>query len=168
MASASVSTRYRSASAGFLQRGLPDGHLLLLAQDCLVLVGLSQRPSAAALACAASSALAEALRAEGDAEAAAILARGEAEAEAMNTKAEAYARYNEAAVLEMLVAVLPQVAEKAAAPMAGIDKLTVVSTDGAGALPKQVTGNIVETMELLKNTTGVDLSQLPATYTGQG
>lgn len=107
------------------------------------------------------------MRAEGDAEAAAILARGEAEAEAMNKKAEAYARYNEAAVLEMLVAVLPQVAEKVAAPLAGIDKLTVVSTDGAGALPKQVTGNIVETMELLKNTTGVDLSQLLAKYTGQ-
>ena len=46
--------------------------------------------------------------------------------------------YNEAAVLQMLVEVLPQVAEKVAAPMAAIDKLTVVSTDGAGAVPKQV------------------------------
>lgn len=108
---------------------------------------------------------AEALRAEGEAEAAAILARGEAEAEAMNKKAEAYARYNDAAVLEMLVQVLPEVAEKVAAPMGAIDKLTVVSTDGAGALPKQVTGNIVETVELLKNTTGVDLTQILSKYT---
>ncbi|HHV22439.1 MAG TPA: flotillin family protein [Propionibacterium sp.] len=107
---------------------------------------------------------AEALRAEGEAEAAAILARGEAEAEAMNKRADAFARYNEAAVLQMLVDVLPQVAEKVAAPMAGIDKLTVVSTDGAGAVPKQVTDNVVQTMELIKNTTGVDLSKLLEKY----
>ncbi|WP_432559658.1 flotillin family protein [Granulicoccus sp. GXG6511] len=107
---------------------------------------------------------AEALRAEGDAEAAAILARGEAEAEAMNKRADAFARYNEAAVLQMLVDILPQVAEKVAAPMAGIDKLTVVSTDGAGAVPKQVTNNVVQTMELIKNTTGVDLSRLLEKY----
>jgi flotillin len=108
---------------------------------------------------------AEATRAEGEAEAAAILAKGEAEAEAMNKRADAFARYNEAAVLQMLVEVLPQVAEKVAAPMASIDKLTVVSTDGAGALPKQVTNNVVQTMELIKNTTGVDLSKLLEKYT---
>ncbi|MDO5683692.1 MAG: SPFH domain-containing protein [Propionibacteriaceae bacterium] len=110
---------------------------------------------------------AEALRAEGEAEAAAILARGEAEAEAMNKRAEAFARYNEAAVLQMLVEVLPQVAEKVASPMAGIDKLTVISTDGAGAVPKQVTNNVVQTMELIKNTTGVDLTKLLAKYTDE-
>ena len=107
---------------------------------------------------------AEAVRAEGEAEASAILAKGQAEAEAMDKRAEAFAHYNEAAVLQMLVEVLPQVAEKVAAPMASIDKLTVVSTDGAGAVPKQVTSNVVETMELIKNTTGVDLSKLVARY----
>lgn len=108
---------------------------------------------------------ADAVRAEGEAEAAAILARGQAEAEAMNKRADAFARYNDAAVLQMLVEVLPQVAEKVAAPMSAIDKLTVVSTDGAGAVPKQVTSNIVETMELIKNTTGVDLGRLVDKYT---
>ncbi len=107
---------------------------------------------------------ADAVRAEGEAKAAAILATGQAEAEAMNKRADAYARYNEAAVLQMLVEALPLVAEKVAAPMAGIDKLTVISTDGAGALPKQVTNNIVQTMELIKNTTGVDLSNLVSKY----
>ncbi len=110
---------------------------------------------------------AEALRAEGDAQAAAILATGEAEAEAMNKRADAYARYNEAAVLEMLVKVLPQVAREVAAPMSNIDKLTVVSTDGAGALPKQVNDNVVQTMEMLKNTTGVDLSNLLERFAGK-
>lgn len=79
---------------------------------------------------------AEALRAEGEAQAAAILATGQAEAEAMEKRAAAFAKYNEAAVLQMLVEVLPQVAREVAAPMAAIDKLTVASTDGAGALPR--------------------------------
>ncbi|WP_203566657.1 flotillin family protein [Aestuariimicrobium ganziense] len=107
---------------------------------------------------------AEAVRAEGEAKASAVLAVGEAEAAAMNKRAEAFARYNEAAVLQMLVEVLPQVAEKVAAPMAGIDKLTVISTDGASSVPKQVTNNVVQTMELIKNTTGVDLSKLLERY----
>ncbi len=111
---------------------------------------------------------ADALRAEGDAQAASILATGEAEAEAMNKKAEAYKEYNDAAVLEMLVQILPQMAAEVARPMAGIDKLTVVSTDGAGQLPKQVTSNMVETMELLKNTTGVDLANLLHKFAGEG
>ncbi|HLT61114.1 MAG TPA: SPFH domain-containing protein [Microlunatus sp.] len=108
---------------------------------------------------------AEALRAEGDAQAAAILAKGQAEAEAMDKRAAAFARYNDAAVLQMLVEVLPQVAKEVAAPMGSIDKLTVVSTDGAGAMPKQVTDGVVQTMEMLKNTTGVDLESLVRRYT---
>ncbi len=51
-----------------------------------------------------------------------------------------------------------------AAPMSSIDKLTVISTDGAGQLPKQVTSNIVQTMELMKNATGVDLEGLIQGY----
>ncbi|MGD7704646.1 flotillin family protein [Microlunatus sp. Y2014] len=110
---------------------------------------------------------AEALRAEGEAEGAAILAKGQAEADAMEKKAAAYAKYNEAAVLEMLVGVLPQVAREVAGPMSSIDKLTVVSTDGASALPKQVTDNVVQTMEMLKNTTGIDIQGLVDKYTGE-
>ena len=84
----------------------------------------------------------------------------------MNKRADAYARYNEAAVLEMLVSVLPEVAKQVAAPMASIEKLTVISTDGAGELPRQVNNNIVQVMEMLKNTTGVDLGNLVNRYTG--
>jgi flotillin len=49
-------------------------------------------------------------------------------------------------------------AEKVAAPMGSIDKLTVISTDGAAALPKQVADNVLQTMQLLQDTTGVDLA----------
>ncbi|WIY83622.1 SPFH domain-containing protein [Propionimicrobium sp. PCR01-08-3] len=109
---------------------------------------------------------AEAVRAEGDAQAAAILATGEAEAEAMNKKADAYGRYNEAAVIEMLVSVLPDIAEKVAAPMADIDKLTVISTDGAGQMPKQVTNGVTQTFQLLKDAAGIDLGKLSSKYLG--
>lgn len=108
---------------------------------------------------------AEAVRAEGEAEASAILATGQAEAEAMNKRAEAFARYNEAAVLQMLVEVLPQIAREVASPMAAIDQLTVLSTDGAAALPKQVTDNLTQTMAMLKNTTGIDIQALIQRYT---
>ncbi len=110
---------------------------------------------------------AEAVRAEGDAQAAAILAKGEAEAAAMEKKADAYGRYNQAAVLEMLVSVLPAVAREVAAPMGNIEKLTVISADGANELPKQVGQNVVQVVEMLKNTTGIDLQALAQKYTGE-
>ena len=107
---------------------------------------------------------ADAVRAEGEAHGAAILAAGQAEAEAMDKKAAAFAGYNEAAVLQMLIEVMPKVAAELARPMASIDKLTVISADGAGELPKQVTNNFVQTMELLKTTTGLDVEQLIQKY----
>lgn len=103
---------------------------------------------------------ADAVRAEGEAKAAAVAAVGAAEAEAMDKRAAAFAHYNEAAVLQMLIEVLPQVAEKVAAPMGNIDKLTVVSTDGASALPRTVNDNVLQTVEMVKNTTGIDLLEM--------
>ena len=72
----------------------------------------------------------------------------------MDKRAEAFTHYNEAAVLQMLIEVLPQIAKEVAAPIAAIDKLTVFSTDGAGAIPKQVNDNLVQTFEMLKTSTG--------------
>ncbi|MFF1919900.1 flotillin family protein [Streptomyces sp. NPDC058221] len=106
------------------------------------------------------SALAEAVRIEGEAEGAAIAARGSAEAEAMQKKADAFAQYGDAAVLQMLVEVLPQVVAKAAEPMSAIDKMTVISTDGASQLSRTVADNVAQGMELLNSTTGVDLGAL--------
>lgn len=103
---------------------------------------------------------ADATRAEGEAQAAATLAIGHAEAEAMDKRAEAFSRYNDAAVLQMLIEVLPQVAKEVAAPIAAIDQLTVISSDGAGALPRQVTDNMVQTLQMLKTSTGLDLEAM--------
>jgi len=106
------------------------------------------------------SALADAVRIEGEADAAAIAARGAAEAEAMQKKADAFARYGDAAVLQMLVEVLPDVVAKASEPLSAIDKLTVISTDGASQLARTVTDNVAQGMELLSSTTGVDVASL--------
>ncbi len=103
---------------------------------------------------------AEATRAEGEAQAAAVLAIGRAEAEAMDKRAEAFAHYNDAAVLQMLIEVLPQIAREVAAPISAIDQLTVISSDGAGAMPKQVVDNVTQTLSMLKTTTGLDLEAL--------
>ncbi len=110
---------------------------------------------------------ADATRAEGEAQAASTLAIGQAEAEAMDKRAAAFAHYNDAAVLQMLIEVLPQIAREVAAPISAIDQLTVISTDGAGALPKQVTSNVVETLNMLKTATGLDLEALIAKSVGQ-
>ena len=80
----------------------------------------------------------------------------------MDKRAAAFAHYNDAAVLQMLIQVLPEIAREVAAPIASIDQLTVLSTDGAGALPKQVTDNVVQTLQMLKTATGIDLQDMIA------
>jgi flotillin len=108
------------------------------------------------------SAVAEAVEREGAAEATAILARGRAEAESMQAKADAFAHYGEAAILDLLVRVLPQVVEAASAPMKEIDKITVISTDGASALTKSVANNVASGLQLGTDLTGIDLAALLA------
>ncbi|WP_232806764.1 flotillin family protein [Geodermatophilus chilensis] len=105
-------------------------------------------------------AIADAVEREGSAEAAAILARGQAEAEALDARSEAFAKYGEAAVLEMLVKVLPEVVQAAAAPLAGVDKMTVISADGAGALGRSVAANVAQGLQLSGDLTGVDVAAL--------
>ena len=74
---------------------------------------------------------AQGIRMVGDAEAEAIRAKGVAEAEAMEKKAEAYQKYTGAAVAEMMINVLPEVAGKIAEPLAQIDKITII---GGGSM----------------------------------
>ncbi|WP_455360859.1 flotillin family protein [Streptomyces sp. SYSU K21746] len=114
------------------------------------------------------AALAEAVRIEGEAHAAAIAAKGSAEAEAMQKKADAFAQYGDAAVLQMLVEVLPQVVAKAAEPLSAIGKMTVISTDGASQLSRTVADNVAQGVELLSSTTGVDVASLLKNMTERG
>ena len=67
------------------------------------------------------------IKAKGEAEAASIRAQALAEAEGMEKKAEAYQRYNKAAMAEMMIKVLPEIAGKIAEPLSQIDKITTAS-----------------------------------------
>ena len=106
---------------------------------------------------------AEGIRAVGEAEAAAIAAKGLAEAEAMEKKAEAYAKYNKAAVAEMMIKVLPEIAEKVAQPLGQIDKITIIGGEGGNGVD-QVAGNVPVVMakvfESMKEATGIDLANI--------
>lgn len=105
------------------------------------------------------------IRAVGEAEASAIQAKGLAEAEAMEKKAEAYAKYNKAAVAEMMIKVLPEVAGKIAEPLTQIDKITIIGGgEGASGGVEQVAGNVPVVMtklfESMKEATGIDLAEI--------
>jgi flotillin len=105
-------------------------------------------------------AIAAAVEREGHAEASAVLAKGQAEAEAMDRKAEAFRNYDEAAVLDLVVRVLPELVRAAAEPVSAIDKLTVISTDGASSLARNVATNVETGLQIGSDLTGVDLRGL--------
>ena len=104
------------------------------------------------------------IRAVGEAEASAIQAKGIAEAEAMEKKAEAYAKYNKAAVAEMMIKVLPDIAAKVAEPLGQIDKITIIGGGEGGNGVDQVAGNVPVVMakvfESMKEATGIDLADI--------
>ena len=88
---------------------------------------------------------ASSIRAQGEAEAEIIFKKGEAEAKAMNVKAEAYQQFNQAAIVDKLITGLPEVVRALAAPLANVDKITIVSTgNGASSGMHKITGDITE------------------------
>ncbi|AEG60843.1 flotillin family protein [Desulforamulus ruminis] len=108
-------------------------------------------------------AIADAERAKGTAEAEVVRLKGLAEAEAKEKLAEAFEKFGQAAVLDIIVKMLPELAGKVAAPLSAIDKLTVVDTgsgEGAARLSNYVTSLMATTPEMLKNVSGIDLEDL--------
>lgn len=105
---------------------------------------------------------AEGIKAKGLAEAAAIEAAGKAEALAMDRKAEAFKKYNEAAMAEMFINVLPQIAERVAEPMKAISSVNIYGTNGDGVT--QMSGNvpvlIKQVFDTVSQATGVDLKDV--------
>ena len=104
------------------------------------------------------------IRAKGEAEAEAARAKGLAEAEAMEKKAEAYRKYNGAAMAEMMIRILPQMAAEIAKPLSQIDKINVYGTGGDGTGASQISGNMAvvmkQTFDMMSEATGVDFSEI--------
>jgi flotillin len=117
---------------------------------------------------------AESERAQGEAEAEIIRLKGLAEAEAKRKIAEAFEMYGQAAVMDMIVKMLPEYAKEIASPLSNIDKITVVDTGGGegGGGANKVTGyatNLMSSLqETLKASSGIDVKNLLETFAGKG
>jgi flotillin len=106
---------------------------------------------------------AEGTKAKGIAEAEAIKAKGLAEAEAMEKKAEAMAKYGKAAMTDMIIKVLPQMAEAIAKPLESIDKVSIIGgagDSGMSTISDNVPQVLAKTIESVKETTGFDLTEV--------
>ena len=106
------------------------------------------------------------IAAKGRAEAEAIEAKGRAEAEAMDKKAEAYKKYNNVALAEMYIKILPELVAAAAKPMESIDNINIYSagngSDGSptGSVTAITPAVLKQTFDIIKNVTGVDPSEI--------
>ncbi len=107
---------------------------------------------------------AEAIEAKGKAEAEAIRQKGIAEAEAMEKKAEAYQKYNGAAMAEMMIKIMPQLAAEIAKPISAIDRVTIYDSGNGESGVSQVSGNMPVIMKQVFDTmseaTGVDFREI--------
>jgi flotillin len=114
---------------------------------------------------------ADANKARGLAQAEVIEAQGKATAEAMRVKAESFKQYNEAAVIEMIVRALPEIAGKISEPLSKTEKMVIINSGngpggGASKLTSDVTTIISQLPPVLEALTGVKfeklLEQVPA------
>ena len=114
----------------------------------------------------------------GRAEAAKVLAVGEAEAEVikkkllaeaegLQKKAEAWKNFNQAAVLNMVVDKMPELAQAFATQLAGIDKINIIDmgngaggSSGVGKVMSTVGGGMTAMLAMLKDQFGVDVAGL--------
>lgn len=108
-----------------------------------------------------------AIRAQGEAEADIIFRKGEAEAKAMEIKASAYQGWNQAAVVDRLLTSMPDLVRALAAPLANVDKITVVSTgegnghgSGMSRITKDMTEVAAQVPALVEALSGMNLHEL--------
>jgi flotillin len=102
----------------------------------------------------------EAIKLKGQAEAEAIKAKGTAEAEAMMKKAEAYKQYNDAAMAQMVIEKLPDLAKAITEPLAKTEKIVMIGDSGASKLTKDITNIIAQLPENVEALTGFNLKKL--------
>lgn len=113
---------------------------------------------------------ADAERARGTAEADVIRLKGLAEAEAKQKLAEAFEKFGQAAVLDILVKMMPELAGRIAEPLRSIDKITVVDTghgEGAARVSNYVTSLMSTAPEMLKSVAGIDVQELIRRFTAR-
>src|SRR5881275_1360460 len=108
---------------------------------------------------------AEAQKAKGLAEAAIIEAQGKATAEAMRMKADSFKQYNEAAVIEMIIRVLPEIAGKISEPLSKTERMVIINNgNGNGGGASKITGDITQIVAqlppMIESLTGIKFDKL--------
>ncbi len=126
----------------------------------------------AAVIKATGEAEADASRRKGLASAEVIKARGLSEAEAMSEKAASWEKYNSAAVTQMVVEMLPKMAEAVAAPLAKTEKIIIVDaggdSGGASRLTKDIATVMAQMPPVIEELSGIRLQDLVARVPGLG
>jgi flotillin len=108
---------------------------------------------------------AEAQKAKGLAEASIIEAQGKATAEAMRVKAESFKQYNEAAVVEMIIRILPEVAGKISEPLSKTERMVIINSgNGVGGGASKLTGDVTQIVAqlppVIESLTGIKFEKL--------
>ncbi|MGH2802014.1 MAG: flotillin family protein [Thermoleophilaceae bacterium] len=108
----------------------------------------------------------------GAGEADALRARGLAEAEAMAAKAESWKGYNEAAITDRVLEILPELASAVSAPLAQTEKIVMIGGGGNGAGPgahkitRDVTQVMAELPAVVEALTGKSFEELAKNIPG--
>ena len=100
------------------------------------------------------------IAAVGKAEAEAIRAKALAEAEGIDKKAEAMKKYGEAAVVEMVMAALPEIAKNVAEPLSKVDKITMYGEGNSAKLLGDIINGTTQVTEGFTAGMGIDLKSL--------
>ena len=78
----------------------------------------------------------------------------------MSDKADALAKYGEAATRQMLLDKAPEIARALSEPLASVRDLSIISTEGASALPKAVASNVEQLDVILRSLVGTGLTDM--------
>ncbi len=106
------------------------------------------------------------ISAVGKAEAEAIRAKALAEAEGIDKKAEAMAKYGQAAVVEMIMAALPEIARGVAEPLSKVDKITMYGEGNSAKLLSDIVTGASQITEGFTAGMGIDLKAFLAGLLG--
>jgi flotillin len=102
---------------------------------------------------------------EGSAEADILRAKILAEAEGMKKKAESWSHYNQAAIYQMFIEALPELARSVSEPLSKVDKIVIVGGPGDSSLgASRVTGEVARVLAqlptIVESLGGEDLKKL--------
>lgn len=103
---------------------------------------------------------AEGIRAVGEAEAEAIRLKALAEADGIDKKAEAMKKYGEAAVIEMIMDALPEIAKNVAEPLSKVDKITMYGEGNSAKLLSDIVNGTTQVTEGISAGMGIDIKSL--------